>query len=358
MEPVNHIRELLFHHDCVVVPGFGGFVTNQRPARLDRASGIYYPPSRVVGFNARIDHNDGLLISHISARFSMNYVDVKKLVDSFVEKVKDRLVAGRTVHFEGIGQFMVDREHNLQFEPDPSANFLTEAYGLSFFRCPDPVSRGKAGKLAAAGREDEKYPLRAGLSKMLRYAAVGIPLAAALAWGAMNTGVIRELNFNITSLNPFSAVIDSGSAPAGSPHTTPGPGAYPAPPQPGAATSPAGDELFAAAADDERDDVTTGEQAVTPAPDAGPATPEPLTEAPTVAIRSHYLVAGSFLREANAISLSRQLANDGYYTSIIESENGMFRVSMYSSQNRREALQMLRKVRAERGSSEIWMLSM
>lgn len=358
MEPVSHIRELLYHHDCVVVPGFGGFVASQRPARIDRASDIFYPPSRVVGFNARIDHNDGLLISHISARSSMNYVDVKKLVDSFVEKVKNRLVAGRTVHFEGIGQFVVDRDHNLQFEPDPAANFLTEAYGLSFFRCPDPASRGKAGKLATAVRDDERSPLRAGLSKMLRYAAVGIPLAAALAWGAMNTGAIREFNFNITSLNPFSAVIDSGSGPAGSPPASSGPGAYPAPLPPGAAAAPAGDELFAVTPDDETNDVTAGEPAAAPAPDAGDAAPVPLPEAPAAAVRSHYLVAGSFLRETNAISLSRQLANDGYHTSIIESEKGMFRVSMYSSQNRREALQMLRKVRAERGSSEVWMLSM
>jgi nucleoid DNA-binding protein len=357
MEPVSHIRELLYHHDCVVVPGFGGFVTNQRAARIDRASGIFYPPSRVVGFNARIDHNDGLLISQISSRLSMNYVDVKKLVDSFVEKVKDRLVAGRTVHFEGIGQFVVDRDHNLQFEPDPAANFLTEAYGLSFFRCPDPASRGKTGKLTTAARE-ERSPLRAGMSKMLRYAAVGIPLAAALAWGAMNTGAIREFNFNITSLNPFSAVIDSGSGPAASLENTPGPGVYSGPGLHGDTTAPAGDGLFAGTTDREGDDVTAGEQAVTPAPDAESATPAPPPEAPTVAVRSHYLVAGSFLREANAISLGRQLAVDGYDTSIIESENGMYRVSMYSSRNRREALQMLRRVRAERGSSEIWMLSM
>ena len=89
-----------------------------------------------------------------------------------------------------------------------------------------------------------------------------------------------------------------------------------------------------------------------------PAIPDPFPEASAVTVRTHYLVAGSFLREANAISLSRQLANDGFDTRIIESENGMFRVSMYSSHNRREALQMLRKVRADRGTSEIWMLSM
>ena len=31
----EHISGLLYDHDCVIVPDFGGFVGNMRPARLD-----------------------------------------------------------------------------------------------------------------------------------------------------------------------------------------------------------------------------------------------------------------------------------------------------------------------------------
>jgi hypothetical protein len=352
MEPVNDIRELLYHHDCVIVPGLGGFVINPQSARIDRVAGIFCPPSRIAGFNAGIDHNDGLLVSHLSARLSMNYVDARKLVDAFVLKVKHRLFEGRSVHFEGIGRFVVDRDHNLHFEPDPSANFLTEAYGLSFFRYPDLETRRK-GKQSAVVTGERSRP---GLSRMLRYAAIGIPLVAALGWGAMNTGVIGEFSFNITSLNPFSAVIDSGSksaVPPASGHETaacPGTGLQ-------EETYDTIEEHPSPAPGPYDHDIPDGmPEAYTP---PGPAPQTAALPAETAAAkRSHYLVAGSFLKRSNAVALSLELSGNGFETGIIEAENGMLRVTMYSSQDRREALQMLRKTRADLGRPDIWMLSM
>jgi nucleoid DNA-binding protein len=366
MEVVNHIRDLLYHHDCVVVPGFGGFVTNERQARIDRSSGSFHPPGREVGFNGRLDHNDGLLVSHISARLSMNYVDSMKLVGSFTGQVKSRLLAGRTVQFDGIGRFIVDRNHNLQFDPDPAANFLTDAYGLSFFRYPE-IYRDRQGRILPAGSEASLF--RGGARKILRYAAITIPLIAALSWGAMNSG-IREFSFDLTSLNPFSAVVNSqpGHAPgnrglshqAGSPVDAQG----------GEMTArgseimngEAQDQPAEASAEDAGEAGGPGFAADSPVSgfvaDSPHAAAREKEVAPPAASRSHYLVAGSFKRRTNALTLSQELEREGYDTRILESENGMYRVSMYSSGNRSESLRMLRQVRAEKNSSDIWMLSM
>ncbi|MDP3003404.1 MAG: hypothetical protein Q8N38_09780, partial [Bacteroidales bacterium] len=35
------IRELLFGHDCVIVPGFGGFIGNYTPAHIDKSTGTF-----------------------------------------------------------------------------------------------------------------------------------------------------------------------------------------------------------------------------------------------------------------------------------------------------------------------------
>jgi hypothetical protein len=352
MEPVNDIRELLYHHDCVIVPGLGGFVINPQSARIDRVAGIFCPPSRIAGFNAGIDHNDGLLVSHLSARLSMNYVDARKLVDAFVLKVKHRLFEGRSVHFEGIGRFVVDRDHNLHFEPDPSANFLTEAYGLSFFRYPDLETRRK-GKQAPVVSGERSRP---GLSRMLRYAAIGIPLVAVMGWGAMNTGVLGEFSFNITSLNPFSAVTDTGSKFVAPPANGRETASYPVA---GPREEIADDGEYSGAAPGPEDhDIPDGTPEAYILPGPAPQTEALPAENTAAAIRSHYLVAGSFLKRSNAAALSMELAGNGYETGIIEAENGMLRVTMYSSTNRREALQMLRKMRADLGRPDIWMLSM
>ena len=66
-KPVGHyISELLFFHDCVILPNFGGLVGNPQSAKLNKTTGILSPPSKQILFNANLKTNDGLLITHIS----------------------------------------------------------------------------------------------------------------------------------------------------------------------------------------------------------------------------------------------------------------------------------------------------
>ena len=49
LEITKYIQELLFVHDCVILPGFGGFVANYRPAKIDENQQIVHPPSKDSG---------------------------------------------------------------------------------------------------------------------------------------------------------------------------------------------------------------------------------------------------------------------------------------------------------------------
>ena len=71
------IRELLFGHDCVIVPGFGGFIGNYTPARIDKKTGTFYPPVKQISFNRNLNHNDGLLVGRISGSSGINYGDAR-----------------------------------------------------------------------------------------------------------------------------------------------------------------------------------------------------------------------------------------------------------------------------------------
>ena len=62
----HYISELLFLHDCVILPNFGGFVGNPQSAKLNKTTGMLSPPSKQILFNANLKTNDGLLITHIS----------------------------------------------------------------------------------------------------------------------------------------------------------------------------------------------------------------------------------------------------------------------------------------------------
>ena len=62
----HYISELLFLHDCVIIPEFGGFVGNNKSAVLNKNTNTIYPPSKEILFNKNLRINDGLLINHIS----------------------------------------------------------------------------------------------------------------------------------------------------------------------------------------------------------------------------------------------------------------------------------------------------
>ncbi len=399
MELVNHIRDLLYHHDCVVVPGFGGFVTNERSARIDMSTNSFHPPAREVGFNARLDHNDGLLISYLSARLSINYVDAKKLVESFVEEVVQKFYEGRVVYFEGIGQFSTDRQKTLIFDPDPSVNFLTDTYGLSFFRYPALENVEPVHRIRKKMRDAKTTGLSRRTKMILRYAAIGIPLVAALSWGAMNTGLIREFRFNLSSLNPFSAVVDSGL--------------YPAPAAVDSTdftdTTVSGDPdklssqrralLYEETVQEEGpfvvdpDRIAEQEALLPDLPDARPVADPAATEVAELSPEAtleiaepvkeevqeyvaeriaepveedvvkpaspgkHYIIAGSFRNRRNAFSLGEELEKEGYKSEVLESGRDLYWVSVYSAANYSEALFMLRQVRTFSGRDDAWILS-
>ena len=54
MDITKYIKELLFLHDCVILPGFGGFVANYKSAKIDEIRNVFFPPSKDIGFNREI----------------------------------------------------------------------------------------------------------------------------------------------------------------------------------------------------------------------------------------------------------------------------------------------------------------
>ena len=87
MDITAFIRELLFSHDCVIVPGFGGFVGNYSPARIDKTTDTFFPPAKQISFNRNLNHNDGLLVGRISGTSGIAYGDARNLVDEFAASV-------------------------------------------------------------------------------------------------------------------------------------------------------------------------------------------------------------------------------------------------------------------------------
>ena len=48
------VEKLLYKHDCVIIPGFGGFVCNMEHARIDQVTHVIIPPGKHIIFNPNL----------------------------------------------------------------------------------------------------------------------------------------------------------------------------------------------------------------------------------------------------------------------------------------------------------------
>lgn len=124
------IRQLLHCHDCVIVPHWGGFLTQYRPARLDEARKLVHPPGKEVSFNRNLVRNDGLLADHIARQQGIGFNAANARIADTVAQWRDALGRSGRLEIPHVGIFYHDSENILQFEPDRRANFLRDAYGL------------------------------------------------------------------------------------------------------------------------------------------------------------------------------------------------------------------------------------
>ncbi|MFD2517415.1 HU domain-containing protein [Salinimicrobium flavum] len=181
----NYIHDLLYRYECVILPGFGAFITQQHSAHIDSTTNEFYPPKKTISFNRQLVKNDGLLANYIREVENIPYTTAVQKMDSFVQELNSVLENNRMITFEKIGAFTLTKDEKLQFEPATETNFLKEAFGLSNFTSAE-ILRETYKKQAVALEEKAPVaftPERRSGSNWIKYAAVGI-LALGLSGAA------------------------------------------------------------------------------------------------------------------------------------------------------------------------------
>lgn len=124
------IAELLYKYDCVIIPGFGGFITQNTGASYNASQNELLPPTKKILFNNQLVINDGLLISYLSRNQKISYSEACLKVMKWTDEIMTRVNAGNRFVIDGIGSFYLNHEKKLQFTPDPLQNFLSSSFGL------------------------------------------------------------------------------------------------------------------------------------------------------------------------------------------------------------------------------------
>lgn len=131
MKLEKYIAQLLYRYQCITVPEFGSFLTEVRSARLQPNTYTFYPPKKVVSFNALLKKNDGLLIHHISQTERIPYNEAVSLVQQEVSLWRKVLESREILELKNIGQIRLNTENNLVFTATENTNYLIESFGLS-----------------------------------------------------------------------------------------------------------------------------------------------------------------------------------------------------------------------------------
>lgn len=132
----TYISDLLYRYECVIVPGFGAFLTRNQSAWIDETTNTFHPPSKIVSFNRQLQTNDGLFANYVASAENCSYEVALQRVRDFSTRISKELSQGKTISFEKIGAFSVNEEGSVQFLPSEKHNYNTAAFGLSTFVVP------------------------------------------------------------------------------------------------------------------------------------------------------------------------------------------------------------------------------
>ncbi|MEM1339387.1 MAG: SPOR domain-containing protein [Bacteroidota bacterium] len=177
MQLEHYIAELLYRHNCVVVPNFGAFLVNTVSAQIDPKNHVLSPPKKLVSFNQRLSTNDGLLISHLAHAKKLTYDVLMEQVEQEVKRWTTKLEEGETLLLDGIGKLWVGKEEKILFSPEKTINYLTSSFGLSTFSI-SPISREKLKEDVVVLEERVPFSITPekretyGLRPFLKYAAI------------------------------------------------------------------------------------------------------------------------------------------------------------------------------------------
>lgn len=130
IELEKHIEILLLDNDCVIVPGFGGFVAHYVDARFDKDSNVFLPPFRMLGFNPKLDMNDSLLVQSYVEAYDISYPEAQRRIDSEVIELKRSLEIEGYYELDNIGTILVNDEGKYEFEPCEAGVLTPGLYGL------------------------------------------------------------------------------------------------------------------------------------------------------------------------------------------------------------------------------------
>jgi len=189
MQLSNYISDLLFRYECVIVPEFGGFITNTISSKVNHFTHTFYPPTKKISFNSQLTNNDGLLANYIA---DIENISFEQAVNKIATAVKfwNTQLQNEVILINKIGNLSLNEEQKIIFEPLNTTNYLTSSFGLDSLNSSAIKREAYKGKtILLETTAQKKSP---GYLKYAATVAVFLTLGA-IGWQSIEQNQIKSL---------------------------------------------------------------------------------------------------------------------------------------------------------------------
>lgn len=329
------ISDLLFIHETVVLPGLGTFVKKPVAAVVDTETDRFAPPSCTLEFDASLREENDLLARYLTENCGIGYEEATRMITSFVENCFNTFKTGKGYELDGVGTLTCNANGDFSFKQDGTANYNSDAFGLSAFTV-SPVERAKTeGENKVAIEEEQRMentPVTVDEEAVHEDEPDNRKRHAGWYWAALAACLLIGVFFGLRQFGLFDKgevkpvdPVEQTQTPAVTQHV-----------------GSTGEQTFS------RDSVEIVQQ------DAVPTvlTPSSVALTKEVPVSEYRVVAGCYDREENAVWFTGLLRGVGFSEAFYEKHGARWFVSFahYSTYN--EALEALKEIRNK--NYQVW----
>ena len=120
----EHISQLLYKHDCVIVPQFGAFITNASNVSFDEKTNTFLAPKKDLSFNSTLTKSDGILVNKIALDEPMSFDAAQTFIDQQVYFWQEHLKNGKSLTLKNIGSLQFNEAGKIDFKPYNDQNYF------------------------------------------------------------------------------------------------------------------------------------------------------------------------------------------------------------------------------------------
>ena len=124
------LEHLLYEHECVIIPQFGGFVVNAQDFQFNAKEGKIYPKRKCVAFNEKLKTDDRFLTTEWAKKQSITQKEASVEIAAISKELKSQISTQGYLTVGELGAFTMNSENRLSFSPNPDFNADLSVFGL------------------------------------------------------------------------------------------------------------------------------------------------------------------------------------------------------------------------------------